>query len=60
MLPLLFNLLLKEDESDICGWSLLRLGLKIDFDDSFIDEDDKRDVKQTKSSLVLLLLLVVR
>ena len=32
----------------------------MDLDESFMDEEDKREVKQTNNSLVLLLLLVLR
>lgn len=37
----------------------MRFGLRMDLEESFIDEEDKREVKQTKSSLVLLLLLLL-
>ena len=57
MLPLFLSLLLTEVDSE--DGSLLRLGLRIHLEESFMDEDDKREVKQMKSSLVLLLLLVV-
>lgn len=58
MLPLFLSLLLREVEREICEGSLQFLpGLRMDFEDSFMDdEEDKREVKQMKSSLVLLLL----
>lgn len=60
ILPLLLNLLLRDVDREICEESLARPGLKIDFEEIFMeDEEDKRDVKQMKSSLVLVVVLVL-
>lgn len=65
-LPLLLSLLLREEESEIWGvwWSLARPGLRMDLEIFIEEEDERRDVKQIKSSpvalLLLLLILVVR
>lgn len=42
MLPLLTSLLLKEDERDIWGGSLLWHGLNMDLEESFMDEERHR------------------
>lgn len=53
-LPLFLSLLLREVDSEICEESLPRPGLKIDLEGSFMeDEEDKREVKQMNSSLLV-------
>jgi hypothetical protein len=60
MLPLLLSLRLREAERESWDGSLLRPGLRIDLDESFMEEDaESREVKQMNSSLVLLLLLLL-
>lgn len=52
-LPLFLRRRLREEEREIWDESLARPGLRIDLEDSFMEEDDeRRDVKQMKSSLV--------
>lgn len=60
MLPLLLSLRLREEEREIWDGSLVRPGLRNDLE-SFMEEEERREVKQMKSSLVLLpFVLVVR
>lgn len=60
MLPLLLSLRLREEERETWDGSLLRPGLRMDLEESFMDEEvERRDVKQMKSSLVLLLVVLV-
>lgn len=67
-LPLVLSLRLREEEREIWEGSLARPGLRMDLEESFMDEEERRDVvKQMKSSLVvvdvvplMLLLLFVR
>lgn len=58
MLPLVRRRRLREEESEIWGvWSLERAGLSNDLEESFMEEEERREVlKQMKSSLVLPLL----
>ncbi|GAV64023.1 hypothetical protein CFOL_v3_07541 [Cephalotus follicularis] len=60
MLPLLLILLLRDEESEICDVSLARPGLKIDFEEIFMEDEESLEVKQIKSSLVLLVVLLLR
>lgn len=68
MLPLVLSLRLREEEREIWEGSLARPGLRMDLEESFMDEEERREVvKQMKSSLVvvdvvplMLLLLFVR
>lgn len=59
-LPLFLSLLLREVEREICEESLPRPGLKIDFEGSFMeDEEDKREVKQMNSSLLVFVVQIL-
>lgn len=59
MLPLFFSLLLREADREGLGLSV-RLGLRMDLEEIFMeDEEERREVKQMKSSVLLLLLVVV-
>lgn len=58
MLPLVLSLRLSDVEREI-GGSRARPGLKIeDFDEIFMEEEERREVKQMKSSLVLVVVPV--
>lgn len=61
MLPLFLNLLLSDEEREICEEdSLERPGLRMDLEEIFMDdEEERREVKQMKSSLVLLPLVLL-
>lgn len=56
MLPLLLSLLLRDEDREIWDGSLARPGLRMDLEEIFIDEEERREVKQMNSSLVLLVL----
>lgn len=58
-LPLFLSLLLSEVDREICAESLARPGLKIDFEGSFMEDEDRREVKQMKSSLVVFVVVPV-
>lgn len=59
-LPLFLSLLLREVEREICEESLPRPGLKIDLEGSFMeDEEDKREVKQMNSSLLVFVVQIL-
>lgn len=54
MLPLLLSLLLREEVRAICDGSLALPELSMDLEEVFIEEEDKREAKQTNSSLVFV------
>lgn len=56
MLPLVRRRRLREEERE--EGSLFRPGLRIDLEEIFMEDEERRDVKQMKSSLVALLLLL--
>lgn len=59
-LPLFLSLLLREVDSEICEESLPRPGLKIDFEGSFMeDEEDNREAKQMNSSLLVFVVQIL-
>lgn len=60
-LPLLLSRRLREEDREICEeGSLARPGLRMDLEDEiFMEEDERREVKQMKSSLVPVLQLLL-